>query len=860
MPSSDAADRAQKRRLLSSARIKLALTLFVTALILALSGMIFVLVSSIFATLSPSVRADLEWKAKHGAAELSNSAELGIAARDSDEISRAFEPYYPDSDVRFLVATTDRGQVLIAHGTAPPHVESLFAGAPGATVVGEDSVSSWQAVNIEGSVVGRVAVLVSTARVAAGAQLKRSILVTAGLGLVAALLASLVFVNFYIGPIIRVTESAFRRLEKTTLQALEATRLKSEFLANMSHEIRTPMNGVLGMTELLLRSQLDGKQRRFAETVQSSAQSLMTIVNDILDFSKVEAGKLELARVPAALDGLLEEVAELFAPRALAKGLQIVCEIGRTLPDEVVCDPNRLRQVLSNIVGNAVKFTEHGEVVIRAFKQKGSERSQLRFEVEDTGIGIKLEDRPKLFDAFSQLDGSLTRKYGGTGLGLAISKRLVELSGGAIGVEAGSKGGSLFWFTLPLEPGTRERQPPRLSVQGRALVIDESDSHRRLLSDYLERFGLETETCASPEDAEPLLEDARGEAFRLLVADARTCPSDALRRLVLREPRPALLLLASLEDSLSQDVQRADVVGSLITKPIRLADLSASVERLLAPGSAARRSSKKRVERATSSPLLRHVLVAEDNRVNQEVLSEMLRELGYTADLVDNGRAALAALEQGQYALVLMDCQMPELDGYQATRALRAREKPGEHLPVVAVTAHALVGDRKKALDAGMDDSLSKPISSEGLQAMLERWGTLVEAPTSDAPVATRTPGVGAATAGAAVAPTATGALPSPRLHDLNPDVQRSAAVTKLFLKHGQLQVAELLGAIAADDRELLQRSAHKLKGSAVVVGAEVLAALCALLEACPDERAKLAPELEQAFERVQQRLSPRAD
>jgi two-component system sensor histidine kinase/response regulator len=848
VPSSDAADQAQKRRLLSSFRIKFALTLFVTALILALSGMIFVLVSSIFATLSPSVQADLEWKAKHGAAELANSAELGIAARDPAEISRAFEPYYADGDVRFIVATSDQGQILTAHGTSPGKVERLFDGPAGGIHVNEDSVSTWQVVSIEGSVVGRVAVLVSTARVAAGAELKRSILVTAGIGLVAALLASLVFVNFYIGPIIRVTESAFRRLEKTTLAALEATRLKSEFLANMSHEIRTPMNGVLGMTELLLRSGLNEKQRRFAETVQSSAQSLMTIVNDILDFSKVEAGKLELVRVPSGLDALLEEVAELFAPRALAKGLEIVCEIGRSLPDEVVCDPNRLRQVLSNIVGNAVKFTERGEVVLRAFKQKGAVHSELRFEVEDTGIGIKAEDRPKLFDAFSQLDGSLTRKYGGTGLGLAISKRLVELSGGAIGVEAGSRGGSLFWFSLPLESGTRERQVPRVSVQGRALVVDSNASSRRVLCDYLARFGLEAEGSATPEEAERVLRDASGEPVRLLVADAKTCPLDALSRLSAREPRPALLLLASLEASLSEDVRQADVVSALITKPIRLADLTASVERLLAPGSAEHRSSKKRIERRASGPLRRHVLVAEDNRVNQEVLSEMLSELGYTADLVDNGRAALTALEHGKYALVLMDCQMPELDGYQTTRAIRAREQPGEHLPVIAVTAHALVGDRQKALDAGMNDSLSKPINSEGLYAMLERWGTLVDAPVSDAPTATRTPALVTNTVAVAAVPA--------ELQDLDPDVQRSATVTKLFLKHGALQVSELLAAIAADDREALQRTAHKLKGSSVVVGAEVLAALCALLEACPDERAELGPELERAFERVRQLLS----
>ncbi|HWZ92829.1 MAG TPA: histidine kinase dimerization/phospho-acceptor domain-containing protein, partial [Polyangiaceae bacterium] len=334
-PGCDPRGQTHQRRLFSSFRIKLALTVFVTALLLALTAMIFVLVSSIFSTLSPSVLA------------------------------------------------------------------------------------------------------------AAGAPLERSILLTVGLGFAAALLASLVFVNFYIGPIIGVTESAFRRLERTTLAALEATRLKSELLANMSHEIRTPMRGVLSMTELLLRSPLDGKQRRFAETVQSSANGLITIVNDILDFSNVEAGKLELAPVATSLDALLEEVAELFAPSAFAKGLELVCEIDRSLPHEVVCDPARLRQVLSNIVGNVVKITEHGEIVLRASKSMARQRAELCFEVADTGIGAEARTRSGLFDAFSRLDGSLTHQDDGAGLGLAISKRLVELAGGAIGVRAGANGGSV---------------------------------------------------------------------------------------------------------------------------------------------------------------------------------------------------------------------------------------------------------------------------------------------------------------------------------------------------------------------------------------------------------------------------------
>jgi signal transduction histidine kinase/CheY-like chemotaxis protein/HPt (histidine-containing phosphotransfer) domain-containing protein len=675
---------------------------------------------------------------------------------------------------------------------------------------------------------------------AAGAPLERSILLSAGLGLVAALLASLVFVNFYIGPIIGVAERSFRRLERTTLSALEATRSKSEFLANVSHEIRTPMKGVLSMTELLLQSPLDGKQRRFAEAVQSSANSLITIVNDILDFSKVEAGKLELAPVATSLDPLLEEVAQLFASSAFAKSVELVCEIDRSLPDEVVCDPNRLRQVLSNIVGNAVKFTEHGEILLRASKSKARQRAELCFEVADTGVGVQAADRLRLFEAFSQLDGSVTPEDGGSGLGLAISKRLVELAGGAIGVRQGPNGGSVFWFTLPLPPGTRERQLPHLSVGGRALVIDPSATCREILSDYLARFGLKVNSAATPDQAEQAPDD--GEPYRLIIADAKTCSLDSLTRLMAREPRepkPELLLMASLESSLSDDVSQAQIVSGSITKPVRLAELTAAVERLLSQDSSERRSSKKPVAQAANGPLLRHVLVAEDHQVNQEVMRVMLQELGYTADLVGNGRAALAALETGRYALVLMDCQMPELDGYQATRAIRAREWPGEHVPIIAVTAHALVSDRQKALDAGMDDSLSKPISSDRLLALLERWSGLDDAASpSDAPRAKRVPGL-------------TGAW-----FDLSPTTQRSATVAKLFVKHGATQVSEIRAALAADDREALALAAHTLRGSAVVIGAEALAALAAQLETYPDNRVELGTELCSAFERVRGLLS----
>jgi len=377
-------------------------------------------------------------------------------------------------------------------------------------------------------------------------------------------------------------------------------------------------------------------------------------------------------------------------------------------------------------------------------------------------------------------------------------------------------------------------------VDGRALVIDPSATCREVLSDYLARFGLKVNSAATPEQAERPLGD--GEPYRLVVADAKTCSLDALTRLLAHqagEPKPELLLMASLEASLSDDVGQAQSVSGWLTKPVRLAELTTAVERLLSQDGAERHSEQKPVARAADSPPLRHVLVAEDHQVNQEVLRVMLEELGYTADLVGNGRAALAALETGKYALVLMDCQMPELDGYQATRAIRAREKPGEHVPIIAVTAHALVSDRQKALDAGMDDSLSKPISSDRLHALLERWCGLDDAvSSSNAPRAKRVPGLAGA------------------WFDLSPTVQRSTTVASLFVKHGATQVSEIRAALTADDREALALAAHTLRGSAVVIGAEALAALAAQLETYPDNRVELGTERFTAIERVRVLLS----
>ena len=713
----------QRRRLLSSSRLRMAFTLFVVALLLALSGMIFVLVSRIFDTLTPTIQADLEWKARRGAGELVHATELGIVVADEHEIKNSLNGYDRDPDILAIVVTDMTGKVLATHGAPPEASAHLFQGEARSLRKTEGYYVSWAEAAIEGGPVGRVAVVVSTARLKAGGELKRSILLGAGLGAVVAFLFALLFVSLYIGPIIRVTETAFSKLEKTTAKALEAARLKSEFLANMSHEIRTPMNGVLGMIELLSRSQLDEKQRRFLGTLRTSAGGLMSVLNDILDFSKIEAGKMELREETCRVHALVDDVTDLFAARAELRGVQLIAEIENDVPTQVEADTERVRQVLSNLVGNAVKFTERGRIVVRAsVEEHKGQVFQLRFEVIDTGIGIEPALQGKLFEAFSQVDGSLTRKHGGTGLGLAICKQLVELMKGRMGVTSEPGKGSNFWFVLPLR---------RLESTG-------------------------TLELPSPLGARPLA----------------TLPSSA--------------------DGAS-----------------------------------------------------RRILVAEDNPINQEVLREVLSELGYQAHIVENGLQALLALEQEAYPLVLMDCQMPELDGYAAAREIRRREQGARHVSLVAVTAHAFEGERQKALAAGMDDYVTKPISGAVLNEVIQRWWpkSLSREPESGERLASH--GLDAAAGVVEPVPLA-----------LDPDVRRSEAVAKIFLKHVPGQVASIGQAIESGDLATLSSAAHKLKGSCLAVGVPRMAELCAALEGGDGDSRALYAELCRVFEQVERQLS----
>jgi two-component system, sensor histidine kinase and response regulator len=833
-------------KLMSGLRMQVAFMIFTGLVVCILTGLAFLFISRIFNQLTPSIRADLENKALRGSREIALSADLGIVLKDRTQIQEQLGGYERDQDVLSILVTDADGGVIADFGKSPLPRPELFAVAAGELHRLPGSFSAWTPSLIEGTPVGRVGIVVSTARLEAGSKLESDILKSAAVSAALALLAAFAFVGLYVGPLIRVTAHAFVRLEKTTLAALEATRIKSEFLANMSHEIRTPMNGVLGMVELLSGTVLDAKQRRFIGTLESSANGLMTVLNDILDFSKIEAGKLEISYAPSSLRDLMEEVAELFAGRAHAKHLELTCHIEAGVPDVLELDADRLRQVLSNLTGNAIKFTERGQVVLRARLDDGR---RVRFEVQDTGIGISDEVLPRLFGAFVQADGSMTRRYGGTGLGLTISKQLVSLMGGELGVSTKAGVGSTFWFNLPMREveGGDVRRLDAPKYLFRTLIVDDNETNRVVLEELLTRWGVPNRSVDGAEAA--LCEVARAERanepFKLILSDFNmpdtdgACLAGALASghdsAVDEQVRPRFILLTSSDANRIPESAR-DCIDGFLQKPVRAQDLMRTMNSVLAGSSstlAVRRSTPQPQRLVNSRP----VLVVEDNPVNQEVLEESLAQLGYRAHVVDNGQLALEALEKTPYPLVFMDCQMPVLDGYQAARAIRQRESGKSHVPIIAVTAHAFEGEREKVLAAGMDDYIAKPIQQTALLEALRRWW-----PQGPEAVA-------------AVAPPASTLHPSSRpAFDVGP----SKAVVNVFLRIVPEQIADLERAIASADPQLLQQSAHKLKGGCLAVGVPSMASLCAELERNPENRAELCARLSSEFALVSARLQAR--
>jgi signal transduction histidine kinase/DNA-binding response OmpR family regulator/HPt (histidine-containing phosphotransfer) domain-containing protein len=666
-------------------------------------------------------------------------------------------------------------------------------------------------------------------------------------------------------------EQSVERANQMAVRAEVASRAKGDFLASMSHEIRTPMNGVIGMLGLLQDGELSDRQREFAQIARSSADSLLNIINDILDFSKIEAGKLTLEPIPFDLQTAVEEVGEILAAKVADKGLDLIVRFEPEAPRHVIGDPGRVRQVLTNLVGNAVKFTSKGHVLISVqCEHRTDSQAQLRFSVEDTGIGIAPDKLDRIFEKFTQADASTTRRFGGTGLGLAISKQLIELMGGHIAVASQPGQGSTFSFTVPFDLSREPLPvaPPRTFLEGvRVLIVDDNEVNRRVLHEQISSWRMRNGGYASGEEALAKLREARaaGDPYHIAILDYQMPGMDGemLARAIKADPElraTSLVMLTSLGRPDGTNRLKEAGIFACLLKPVRQSKLWDVLAE--AWGAHTRQSPVQFLTRAaparprpagkTDRKVHARVLVVDDNTTNQKVARLMLENLACRVDVAANGKEAVEMLELLPYDVVFMDCEMPEMDGYEATAEIRRRHADDRHVPIVAMTAKAIQGDRERCLEAGMDDYISKPVLLEDLEAALARW----------------IPGNGSIALSElqSILPVVPSELIPPALDPVVTERLRALAtatdpsvlqeIYDAFLSSAVDYLAAIREGAAGNDPEGLRKAAHALKGAGANIGAQKLAELCGQLEALGNAKSvagavECLAQLEQEFARV---------